>query len=155
MRIKLPLFIYAAVLTLCFSKVAEAQSWKSGTSAGQAFIEIASLKPGAALRLECAEGRKIWLRYYPVRGWNGGLKVAVRIGDYTSPMEIDGGDGALLSNLPGGDIGVTKPLLEAMKQAKTFVVEGPAAVSVPLAQRTFSLTDAMKPLTSLEARCAR
>ncbi len=63
MRIQTALFICANILGLCISHPAGAQTWKSGLSGGQSFIEITSVKPGAALRLECAEGRKIWLRY--------------------------------------------------------------------------------------------
>lgn len=148
--------VAVSILIACASSaVSQAQTWKSGNDGGQPYIEAPSRRAGAHLRLECTQGKTIWMRYYPVRGWDGGAKAAVRIGDYTSSMEIDGGDGALLSNLPGGNIGVEPALIEAMKRAQTLVVEGAAAQRVPVDQRTFSLAGVAGPLNGLQSRCMR
>ena len=71
--------------------VAKAQSWKSGKGNGHIYIEISSVKRGAALRIECGDDQNLWLRYYPPREWDGAAKVSVRSGNYV----------AILSNVTG------------------------------------------------------
>ena len=147
-----PLMALTAV-SLCGDALAA--EWKSGVSGGRPYAEIASVQPGAALRIECGDKNALWLRYYPTRGWNGGAPAAVRAGAYKSPMEIDGGDGALLSNLANRDIGITPALVNAMKRSASLVVEGPAAARVPSGQRTFALGNAAAAIGGVEARCPR
>ena len=147
--------VAAALAAACvLTSPAFSQSWKTGHGNENDYAEIASRAPGAALRIECARG-VIWLRYYPGRGWNGGAQAAVRSGSYTSAMEIDGGDGALLSNLPGGDIGITGALIEAMKVSESLVIEGAAAARVPQGQRSFALPGASRVIGQLQSRCKR
>ena len=146
--------LIAATSLFCLQD-ALAQAWKGGTGNGHAYIEIASRERGGALRIECGDASALWLRYYPGRGWDGGAKAAVRAGNFTANVEIDGGDGALLSNLPNGDIGVTGDLIAAMKSSGELAVEGPAAARVPQGQRTFALPDAANTIGGLERRCVR
>ena len=141
-------------LALCvIHGAALAQAWKTGHGNGHAYAEIASQKSGAALRIECGDGKDLWLRYYPGRGWNGAAKVTVRAGSYTSPMEIDGGDGALLSNVANNGIGITRALTDAMKGAGRLIIEGPATARVPVEQRTFVLGNAAAVISALESKC--
>ena len=144
-----------ALTTISLSSLALAAEWKSGVSGGRPYAEIASVQPGAALRIECVGKNALWLRYYPTPGWNGNARAAVRAGAYTSPMVIDGGDGALLSNLANRDIGITPALVNAMKRSDSLIVEGPAAARVPTGQRTFRLGNSAAAIGGVEARCAR
>ncbi|QCK85868.1 hypothetical protein E8L99_08890 [Phreatobacter aquaticus] len=108
--------------------------------------------PGAALRLNCANG-SIWLTYEPTSRWNGNGAVTVRIGADAFPMVIDGGGGAILSNAPNGGMGVTRAVLDKIRTGQTLVLEGTAAARVPVGQRTFALVGAAAALAAVERTC--
>jgi len=155
MRRNVQIAALSSVLAFGIASLAHAQTWKRGHGNGHDYIEIASQQAGASLRIECGDGPQLWLRYYPPRTWNGAGKVSVRAGSYTSAMEIDGGDGALLSNLPNNGIGMSNALVNALKERRSLVIEGAATARVALGQRSFTLPDGRNMIAQLEKRCAR
>jgi hypothetical protein len=130
-----------------------ASTWRTVQRGGSVEAEIASRAPGAVLRISCADRKAIWLNYHPPRTWNGNGAVAVRIGDATFPMVIDGGDGALLSNAPNDALGVTRAFTERLKAGGMLVLEGTATARVPAGQRTFALAGAAEAIAAVERAC--
>ncbi len=144
-----------AIALSALPQAAVAQTWKRGHGNGHDYVEMASRERGASLRIESGDRSELWLRYYPPRTWNGAEKVSVRAGNFTSAMEIDGGDGALLSNVSNNGIGITRNLVDAIKSSQSLVIEGPATARVPLGQRHFALPDARSVIGQLEKRCGK
>jgi hypothetical protein len=142
--------LFAAEPTLSQS----VSSWRLGRDGAMPVAEGFSQSRGGSIRLECVEGKAIWLRFSPPRGWNGAAAAAIRIDDLSIPVGLDGShDGALLSDLPNDAIGISRKLLDAIKTGKILVVEGPATARVPAAQRTFPLGGAGEVVAALERRC--
>ncbi len=146
-----------ATAALAIAAPAMAQSasaWKLGRDGATPQAEGFSERRGASIRLQCVERKAIWLRFSPPRGWDGGAAVVVRVDGVAFPMEIDGShDGALLSDLPNHEIGLSRKLIDALKTGRALIVEGPAAAKIPAPQRTFSLQGAGEAVIALERRC--
>lgn len=146
----------AALAAFLLAGSAEAQvasAWRTVRSGQSVDGVVASRAVGGILRLSCAGGRSIWLNYHPPRTWNGNGAVAVRIGDAAFPMTIDGGDGAILSNVAGG-LGITRAMVDRLKAGGgTAVLEGTATARVPAAQRSFTLAGAAEAVAAVERGC--
>ncbi len=147
------LMLAAALLVMAEPAAA---AWKTLKDGPTLVAEGTARTPGAVLRIYCPPATKnaVWLEFFPPRGWRGDLKAIVRVGAATTPMEIDGTDiSAILSNRPDKKIGITPALFDAIRSGETLVIEGPAAVKVPAARRTFPLAGIVPALAAVERTC--
>jgi hypothetical protein len=110
--------------------------------------------PGGLLRLACEETLTLYL--YPPGGWDGTKinDVVLTIDGERAPVVADAVDrGVLLSDAPGGAVGITEALRTKMKRGRSLLISGAPARQITRARLTFPLEDARKAIPTFEQRC--
>ena len=132
----------------------DAPSWVVKGTGARAYAEVASRMPGSTLRIACEE--TVTLYVYPPRGWDGGKinDVVLTIDGEPAPVVADAVDrGVMLSDAPGGAVGITEALRRKMKKGRSLVISGPPTRHITPARLTFALEDAARALSTFEQRC--
>lgn len=145
--------IFLGLLAGLMASSAGAQEWqarKSGSSTGAVITKAGS----GALVVECMKAnRRLSLTYHPPNGWDGNKPAIVSIDKVRFPVVVDGGNGALLSDAPGGQMGLSDKLLNGFKTGKSVMIEGAAAAGIEVGKRTFTLAGAPAAIAAVEQSC--
>lgn len=109
---------------------------------------VLSCRPGSATRLS--------LILSPKSGWRPDGAAALDIDGAPFPVTIEAfGAGVFLSDLAGGQLGLTPNTVRAIGAGKVLSLAGPAARAMTEAGRTFDLSGASGALERLAARCGQ
>lgn len=111
-----------------------------------------------ALVLSCRPGgpTRLSLILSPKSGWRPDGAVALHIDGVPFPVTIEAfGAGVLLSDLAGGELGLTPNTVRAIGAGKILALAGPAARAMTEAGRAFDLSGADGAIERLAARCGQ
>lgn len=118
-----------------------------------AMASVLSPEARSALVVDCNANRtNPWLQFYP-EGWTPNVPVQVIIDERAFDVILDGGDGVILSNLPGDALGIDHDLLNSLMTGTKVSLKGPATAKMKDQDRIFSLSGARESIARVLKYC--